>query len=52
VRVPATTCFGTAAKVRAHVDAFLAGLAGRAEEVKRRGRTVLQANAVPTFALV
>jgi transposase len=40
--VTANTCFGAAAKVRAHVDAFLAGLATRAEEVQRRCRTVLQ----------
>ena len=43
--VTANTCFGTAAKVREHVDPFLAGLATRAEEVKRRCRTVLQAKA-------
>ncbi len=43
--VTANTCFGTAAKVRAHVDPFLAGLATRAAEVKQRCRTVLQTNA-------
>ena len=43
--VTATTCFGTAATVREHVNAFLAGLATRTEEVKQRGRTVLQARA-------
>ncbi len=43
--VTANTCFGTAAKVRAHVDPFFAGLATRPEEVKRRCRTVLQAKA-------
>jgi transposase len=43
--VTANTCFGTAATVRAHVDAFLAGLATRAAEVTRRCRTVLQAKA-------
>jgi transposase len=43
--VTANTCFGTAAKVRAHVDAFLAGLATRTAEVKRRCRTVLQTKA-------
>lgn len=43
--VTANTCFGTAANVRAHVDPFLAGLATRAEEVKRRCRTVLQTKA-------
>ena len=43
--VTANTCFGTAANVRAHVDPFFAGLAARADEVKRRCRTVLQAKA-------
>lgn len=43
--VTANTCFGTAAKVRAHVDAFLAGLPQRTEEVQRRCRTVLQTKA-------
>jgi hypothetical protein len=43
--VTANTCFGTVARVRAHVDPFLAGLVLRTEEVKRRCRTVLQANA-------
>jgi transposase len=43
--VTANTCFGTAANVRSHVDAFFAGLATREEEVKRRCRTVLQAKA-------
>jgi transposase len=43
--VTANTCFGTAARVRAHLDPFFAGLAARAEEVKRRCRTVLQAKA-------
>jgi transposase len=43
--VTANTCFGTAAAVRAHVDPFLAGLATRTEEVKRRCRTVLQTRA-------
>ncbi len=43
--VTANTCFGTAAKVRAHVDPFLAGLAARPEEVKQRCRTVLQTKA-------
>lgn len=43
--VTANTCFGTAAKVRAHVDPFLAGLASRTEEVTRRCRTVLQTKA-------
>jgi transposase len=43
--VTANLCCGTAAKVREHVDAFLAGLAARTEEVKRRCRTVLQTKA-------
>jgi transposase len=43
--VTANTCFGTAAKVRAHVDPFFAGLAGRTGEVKRRCRTELQSKA-------
>jgi transposase len=43
--VTANTCFGTAARVREHVDPFLAGLATRADEVKRRCRTVLQTKA-------
>jgi transposase len=43
--VTANTCFGTAVAVRAHVDPFLAGLATRADDVKRRCRTVLQTRA-------
>jgi transposase len=43
--VTANTCFGTAATVREHVDSFLAGLATRTEEVKRRCQTVLQTRA-------
>jgi transposase len=43
--VTANTCFGTAAKVRAHVDPFLAGLAARTDEVKQRCRTELQSRA-------
>jgi transposase len=43
--VTANTCFGTKAKVRAAVDRFFGTLAHRAEEVKRRCRTVLQARA-------
>jgi transposase len=43
--VTANTCFGTAAKVRAHVDAFFRALKDRTEEVKTRCRTVLQADA-------
>jgi transposase len=41
--VTANTCFGTAAKVRAKVDAFFAGLAARATEVIQRCRRELQA---------
>jgi transposase len=41
--VTANTCFGKAATVRAKVDAFFAGLAGRTEEVKQRCRRDLQA---------
>jgi transposase len=43
--VTANTCFGTADKVRAHVDPFLAGLARRKDEVKQRCRTELQSRA-------
>jgi transposase len=43
--VTANTCFGTAAKVRAHVDPFFAGLATRTQEVKGRCRTELQSRA-------
>lgn len=43
--VTANTCFGTAAKVREKVDAFFAGLAERAVEVKQRCRRDLQAQA-------
>jgi transposase len=43
--VTANTCFGTKEKVRAAVDRFLAGLAGRKYEVKRRRRTELHARA-------
>ncbi len=43
--VTANTCFGTAARVREHVDPFLAGLATRPAEVTQRCRTVLQARA-------
>ena len=58
-------CLGTKAAVQERVSSFLAGLANRKEEVKRRCRTVLQAraeallrdsrhlaNAHPTLALV
>jgi transposase len=43
--VTANICFGTAAKVREKVDAFFAGLAERAVEVKQRCRRDLQAQA-------
>jgi transposase len=43
--VTANTCFGTADKVRAHVDPFFAGLAARAGEVKQRCCTELQSRA-------
>jgi transposase len=43
--VTANTCFGTADKVRAHVDPFFAGLGSRADEVKQRCRTELQSRA-------
>ncbi len=44
--VTANTCFGTKAAVREHVGAFLRGLADRADEVKTRCRTALQAEAL------
>lgn len=43
--VTANTCFGTADKVRAHVDPFFAGLGMRTDEVKQRCRTELQSRA-------
>jgi transposase len=43
--VTANTCLRTKAQVREHVGAFLHGLRARAEDVKRRCRTVLQAQA-------
>ena len=43
--VTANICFGTAAKVREHLDRFFAGLATRATEVKQRCRRELQAQA-------
>ncbi len=48
--VTANTCFGTAAKVRAAVGAFFAGLAERAAEVRRRCRTRLQAEVARLLA--
>jgi transposase len=50
--VTANTCFGTAARVRAHLDPFFTGLAARPEEVTRRCRTVLQAKADALDAIV
>ena len=41
--VTANTCLGTKAKVQEKLAQFFAGLAERAEEVKRRCRTELQA---------
>ena len=38
-------CLGTKAKVQERVGSFLAGLASRKEEVKRRCRTALQSRA-------
>ena len=38
-------CLESKAKVQERVDSFLAGLASRKEEVKRRARTVLQSKA-------
>ncbi len=43
--VTANTCFGTSVKVREAVGQFFRTLTDRAEEVKRRCRTVLQARA-------
>ena len=50
--VTATTCFGTAAKVREAVGAFVAGLTERADAVRRRGRTTLQVEAEALLACV
>ena len=54
--VTANTCLGTKAKVRQHVNRFLESLSGRTEDVKRRCRTVLQAQAdalvTPTTEMV
>ena len=44
--VTANTCWGTAARVRAELDRFFAGLAARADEVTRRCRSQLQADLV------
>ena len=42
--VTANTCWGTASRVRAELATFFTGLAERAEEVKQRCRTHLQAD--------
>lgn len=42
--VTANTCWGTADRVRAALDEFFAGLAERAEDVRRRCRSQLQAD--------
>lgn len=44
--VTANTCWGTAARVRAELDRFFAGLAERADEVRQRCRSLLQAELV------
>jgi len=41
----ANTCFGTTAKVQEKMGGFFAGLVERTEEVQRRCRTILQAQA-------
>ena len=43
--VTANVCFGTKARVRAHVDHFFSTVADRAEEAIQRCRTALQASA-------
>ena len=50
--VTANTCLGTAAKVREKVDAFLAGLADKTDEVQHRCRTILQSRADALLAAV
>ena len=47
----ANTCLGTKAAVRERVDAFFASLQARKEEVKRRCRSMLQAEATALAAL-
>jgi transposase len=44
--VTANTCWDTAARVRAALDGFFAGLAERADEVRQRCRSQLQADLV------
>lgn len=48
--VTANACYGTAATVREHVDAFFTGLTSRTDEVKRRCRTILQAKVAAVAA--
>jgi transposase len=43
--VASNFCFGTAAKIREHIDRFFAGLTERAAEVQQRCRKELQAQA-------
>jgi transposase len=49
--VTANTCLGTKAAVRERVDAFFASLHARQEEVKRRCRSLLQAEATALAAM-
>jgi transposase len=51
--ITANTCLGSAAAVRERVDQFFRGLGARVDEVKRRCRTVLhaQADALATSAI-
>src|SRR3954471_2511362 len=50
--VTATTCFGTKAKVQHHVGQFFQGIVHRTDEVKRRCRRTLQAQADALAPLV
>jgi hypothetical protein len=49
--VTANTCLGTKAAVRERVDSFFASLQQRKEEVKRRCRSALQAEATALAAV-
>ena len=49
--VTANTCLGTKAAVRERMDAFFASLQQRKEEVKRRCRSLLQAEATALAAM-
>lgn len=49
--ITANTCLGTKAAVRERVDAFFANLQERKEEVKRRCRSLLQAEATALAAM-